>query len=118
MVQVQLRHSPYSTILPLDVRPDDSFYIGKALPAEGRDGRWRHCKCQTQPWFQMFVQVDELCWCLKSPAAVVNLTLGSCEPCEPTGDSSGDGTDLRPGDKDTERWWLNVVNDSVNCLIR
>eukprot|EP00435_Cladocopium_sp_Y103_P018497 s7_g4.t1 len=24
------RHSPYSTILPLDVRPDDSFYISKA----------------------------------------------------------------------------------------
>ena len=32
------RHSPYSTTLPLDVRPDDSFYISKASCEFGQCG--------------------------------------------------------------------------------
>ena len=44
------RHSPYSTILPLDVRPDDSFYISKAGFLLGKMLGKDECFFWTKPW--------------------------------------------------------------------
>jgi hypothetical protein len=44
------RHSPYSTILPLDVRPDDSFYISKAGFLLGKMLGEDGCFFWTKPW--------------------------------------------------------------------